>query len=54
MNSSITMSSKLRAMLRPKMAMIGERSIPNPPSLSIGIRLLIGHNIGLVTARTAS
>jgi hypothetical protein len=41
-------------MLRPKIAMIGERSIPNPPSLSIGIRLLMGQSIGLVMARTAS
>src|SRR5215217_2709695 len=34
--------------------LVGDGSMPNPPSCSIGTRLLMGHRIGLVTALTAS
>ena len=54
MKLAMMSKSKVLAMESPKIAMIGERSMPNPPSYSIGTRLLMGQRMGLVTALTAS
>ena len=40
MKRSMIIKSKVLAMESPRIAMIGERSMPNPPSCSIGMRLL--------------
>src|SRR5215218_11103160 len=54
MKLSMMIKSKVLAMESPRIAMIGERSMPKPPSCSIGTRLLMGQRMGLVTALTAS